>query len=280
MDTSNAKQIILDKIERLPSLPDVVTKVLSLVEDEGSSIRAVGDLISRDQAIASQLLKTVNSTFYGLKEKISTIHHAAVIVGLEEVKNLVLTIATFQTLRSTKERSSLSHEKLWKHSLRSSLLGHLIAQKVGGVNPEVTLTASLLHDIGKLVLDCCCSPEYERVLEKVRTRGAGMIDTEEEILGFNHADAGGWLCEGWSFPPILVFPILFHHHVEKASEEYSRTTSIVHIADVLSHHQEAAAQGAGEIRGIQRAAQKQLKLQNDDLQKIVAHLKKEEAGRI
>ena len=85
MDKSNAKKIILDKVERLPSLPDIVTKVLSLVEDEGSSIREVGDLISRDHAISSQLLKVVNSSYYGLKEKVSTIQHATVIVGLQEV---------------------------------------------------------------------------------------------------------------------------------------------------------------------------------------------------
>ena len=271
MDKSNAKNIILAKVERLPSLPDIVTKVLSLVEDEGSSIREVGDLISRDQAISSQLLKIVNSTFYGLKEKVSSIQHATVIVGLQEVKSLVLTIAAFKTLHETKSQTSLNREALWKHSLRCSLLGHTIAQKVGGVNPETTLTASLLHDIGKLVLDCFFSSEYESVLENIRKKEMSGVKAEEEILGFNHADTGGWLCEGWSFPSTLVSPIFFHHRVEQASEEHIRMTSIVHLADSLAKHQEDK-----KPLTIQHAAQKNLKLQGDDLDKILEHLTKEE----
>jgi HD-like signal output (HDOD) protein len=271
MDNSNAKNIILAKVERLPSLPDIVTKVLSLVEDDGSSIREVGDLISRDQAISSQLLKIVNSTFYGLKEKVSSIQHATVIVGLQEVKSLVLTIAAFQTLHETKGQTSFSREDLWKHSLKCSLLGHTIAQKVGGVNPETTLTSSLLHDIGKLVLDCFFSPEYERVLEKIRAKEMSVVKAEEEILGFNHADTGGWLCEGWGFPPTLVSPIFFHHRVEQASEEHLRIRAIVHLADILSKHQEDK-----QPRSIQPAAQKNLKLHSDDLDKILEHFTQEE----
>jgi HD-like signal output (HDOD) protein len=276
MDKSNAKNIILEKVERLPSLPDIVTKVLSLVEDEGSSIREVGNLISRDYAISSQLLKIVNSTFYGLKEKVSTVQHATVIVGLQQVKSLVLAIAAFKTLHETKSQTSLSREGLWKHSLKSSLVGHIISQAVGGVNPETTLTASLLHDIGKLVLDSFFSSEYEKVLEQVRTQGISMVEAEEEILGFTHADTGGWLCEGWSFSPILVVPILFHHRVEQASEEHIRMTAIVHLADILSKHQEIEKREDKQPRTSQLAAQKQLKLQSDDLDKIIEHLKEEE----
>ena len=276
MDKSTAKNIILDKVERLPSLPDIVTKVLSLVEDEGSSIREVGDLISRDHAVSSQLLKVVNSSYYGLKEKVSTIQHATVIVGLQEVKSLVLAIAAFQTLHETKSQTSLSRKGLWRHSLKCSLVGHTIGQKVGDVNPETTLTASLLHDIGKLVLDCFFPSEYEGVLVNVRTKGISMVKAEEEILGFNHADTGGWLCEGWSFPSILVFPIFFHHRVEQASEEHIRMTSIVHLADILSKHQEIENREDRNLRTIQLAAQKNLKLQSDDLDKIIEDLTKEE----
>ena len=276
MDKSNAKTIILDKVKRLPSLPDIVAKVLSVVEDDGSSIREVGDLISRDQAISSQLLKIVNSTFYGLKEKVSSIQHATVIVGLQEVKSLVLTIAAFQTLHEVKSQASLSREGLWKHSLQCSLLGHIIGQKVGGVNPETTLTASLLHDIGKLVLDCFFSSEYERVLENVTAKGINMFEAEEQILGFNHADTGGWLCEGWSFPPTLIDPIFFHHRVEQASEEHIRMTSIVHLADILANHQADDNRADKKPRIIQSAAQKNLKLHSDDLDKIIEHFTKEE----
>ena len=98
-----------------------------------------------------------------------------------------------------------------------------------------------------------------------------VVKAEEEILGFNHADTGGWLCEGWGFPPTLVSPIFFHHRVEQASEEHIRMTSIVHLADILANHQ-----ADKQPRSIQPAAQKNLKLHSDDLDKILEHFTQEE----
>jgi HD-like signal output (HDOD) protein len=98
-----------------------------------------------------------------------------------------------------------------------------------------------------------------------------VVKAEEEILGFDHADTGGWLCEGWRFPPTLVSPIFFHHRVERASEEHIRITAIVHLADILSRHQEGK-----KPQNIQLAAQKNLKLHSADLDKILEHLTQEE----
>ena len=115
----------------------------------------------------------------------------------------------------------------------------------------------------------------KRILEKVRANGISMVDAEENIFGFNHADVGGWLCEGWSFPPILVVPISFHHDVEKASEEYSRMTSIVHSADILSKQQETDNNEDNRMPNFHPAAQKQLQLKSENFDEIREHLKSE-----
>lgn len=276
MNKAEARKNIIDKVERLPSLPDVVTRVLTFVEGENTSIKELGNLISHDHSIAAQLLKVVNSSFYGFKEKVSSIQYATVIMGLREIKSLVMAIAVFKTLNEANSQTSFDREQLWKHSLKSSLVGKILIKKIGVVKPEASLIASLLHDIGKLVLDCFLPSEYETVQEKVRTSGVSIVEAEEEILGFNHADAGGWLCERWGLPSVLVVPIFFHHNVAKANEEYTIITSIVHLADILSNYLEIENNEDNKVRNIQPIAKKSLKLQGDDLEKIIEQLAQEE----
>ena len=104
MDKEEARKIIIDKVERLPSLPDVVAEVLTLVDDENSSMKELGNLISHDHSIAAQLLKVVNSSFYRLREKVLSIQYATVIVGVREIKSLVMAIAAFKTISATRKR--------------------------------------------------------------------------------------------------------------------------------------------------------------------------------
>jgi HD-like signal output (HDOD) protein len=147
---------------------------------------------------------------------------------------------------------------------------------VGGTDLESTFTASLLHDIGKLVLDVFLTREYAKVLEKVRLNGVSVLEAEEEVMGFSHADVGGWLCERWKFPPLLTFPISFHHQVEKVDKNYMQMTSIIHLADILCKRAHIGNSGDNKIPTIQIPAQKYLNMKEDDLERIIEELKQEE----
>jgi HD-like signal output (HDOD) protein len=276
MDPVKAKSIIIDKIKDLPTLPDVINKVLALVGDENTSAKKLGSLISYDQAISSRLLKVANSAYYGFMKKVATAQHAIVILGFKEVKSLVLGIAVFDTMKGASSETSLMREDFWMHSMGSALAGQIICKKVGGTDLESTFTASLLHDIGKLVLDVFLTREYAKVLEKVRLNGVSVLEAEEEVMGFSHADVGGWLCERWKFPPLLTFPISFHHQVEKVDKNYMQMTSIIHLADILCKRAHIGNSGDNKIPTIQIPAQKYLNMKEDDLERIIEELKQEE----
>jgi len=276
MDRAKAKNIIIDKVRDLPTLPDVIQKVLDLVGDEDTSAKKLGNLISYDQAISSRLLKVANSAYYGFMRKIATIQHAIVILGFKEVKSLVLGIAVFDTMKGVSGETSFMREEFWMHSMGCALAGQFICKKVGGVDSETVFTASLLHDIGKLVLDVFFTQEYAKVLEKVRVNGISIVEAEEDVMGFNHADVGGWLCDRWKFPPILSFPISFHHQMEKVDKNYMRIISIVHLADILCKRAHIGNSGEKKIPVIHLPAQEHLKLKDDDLEKIVEQLRQEE----
>jgi len=276
MDPLKAKNIILNKVKDLPTLPEMIHKVLALVGDEQTSAKKLGNLISYDQAISSRLLKVANSAYYGFMSEIATVQHAIVVLGFKEIKSLATGIAVFDTMKGASSETSFMREEFWMHSIGCALAGQVICKKVGGVDEGIAFTSSLLHDIGKLVLDGFFSPEYGKVMEKVQMSGMSMVEAEEEVLGFNHADVGGWLCERWKFPPLLVSSISFHHQVENVDANYILMTSIVHLADILCKRAQIGSGGDNKIPDIQLPAQKHLKLQEDDLGKMVEQLKQEE----
>ncbi len=268
MDSVKARKIIISKIRDLPTLPDMIHKALALVGDEATTAKKLGSLISYDQAISSRLLKVANSAYYGLMQKVATVQHAIVILGFKEVKSLVLGIAVFDTMKGSGSETSLSQEEFWMHSMGTALAGQIVCKKLGKGDLETTFTASLLHDIGKLVLDVFFNQEYAKVLEKVRVHGEGMVEAEQEVMGFSHADVGGWLCEKWKLPPVLTCPISFHHQVEKVDKDYLGITSIVHLADILCKRAHIGNSGDNKIPDIQLLPREYLKLEEDDLKEL------------
>jgi len=276
MSRTKAKNIIIDKVKCLPTLPGMIHKVLDLVQDEGTSARKLGNLIAYDQAISSRLLKVANSAYYGFMREITTVQHAIVILGLKEVKSLTLGITVFDAINKKDKEASIMREDFWMHSIGCALAGQVICKRVPGVDVESTFTAALLHDIGKLVLDNFFTQEYGKVLEKVYQNGISMIEAEEEVIGFNHADVGGLLCDRWKFPSILVAPISFHHQLEKADAKHLQMTSVVHLADILCKRAQIGNGGDNKICPPHSLAKEHLKLEEPDLDTIVEELKQEE----
>jgi len=275
MNSVKAKNIIIDKVKGLPTLPGMMHQVLALVQDEGTSARRLGNLISHDQAISSRLLKVANSAYYGLMREIATVQHAIVILGFKEVKSLTLGITVFDAINKTNEQVFFNREEFWMHSIGCALAGQIICNKIRGVDAETTFTAALLHDIGKLVLDSFFTQEYEKVLDRVHTNGMSIVEAEDKVMGFNHANVGGLLCERWKFPATLVIPINFHHQLEKVDIKHMQVTAIVHLADILCKRAQIGNGGDNQIPPLHQLAKKHLKLEKRDIDTMVEKLKQE-----
>jgi putative nucleotidyltransferase with HDIG domain len=272
MDQEKAKQLISEKIKNLPTLPDIVQKLITLIQDEKTSAGDLSKLISYDQAISIKLLKVANSAYYGFLKEVATIQHAIVILGFEEVKRLSLGISILNFMN---DESSLIMQDLWKHSVGCSLAAQIISKKIN-VEPDITPTSSLLHDIGKLVLDNVFNKEYKAVLENVKTEKSSTLDAEKEILGFDHADVGLWLCTKWKLPPVLILPIAYHHQVEKADKDTILNVSIVHLADIVCHKADMGHYENALIPPFQEAAKNILRINEEDMGPMVEDLQGEE----
>lgn len=222
----------LTKIKNLPTLPLVANNVIKLTQNPDTTSFEIAEAISQDQALASKVLKTANSAYYGFPRKITTINYAIVVLGLNNIKNIVLSTSIMAQFAKKDETPLFDREDFWKHSLLCGIISKKISEHMGITNSEEMFMCGLLHDFGKMILDSFFHDEFILALELSMEKKITLMDAENKIFGFNHAGVGALLLKKWSLPPSLVRAVKYHHSPEESLSAV-RTASIVHVADYL-----------------------------------------------
>src|SRR3954471_4793714 len=168
----------------LPSLPAIAVQVLELTQNHNVDIAEIARTISRDPALSGKILRTVNSSFYGRPQHVSTISHALVILGLQSVKTLVLGFSLLTSLSKDKPRG-FKHLDYWKRSAYAASAARVLCSKLKSVQQEEAFLAALLQDIGMLVLDRVLGEEYGRVCASAGSH-AELRDRERQALQTDH----------------------------------------------------------------------------------------------
>jgi two-component system, cell cycle response regulator len=213
----------------LPTVPAVALQVLELAQKPDVDIAPIARIISRDPALAGKILRTVNSSFYGRSQHISSISHALVILGLQSVKTLVLGFSLVGNL-SKQKGGGFDHMLYWKRCIFSATAARSIAAKVNLVQQEEAFIAALLCDIGVLVLDQVMADTYGQLHARAADHN-GLRELELAELGMDHSEAGRMLVEQWNLPPLLSVPISYHHRPAEVQDESLRPlTELVELS--------------------------------------------------
>lgn len=233
----------------LPTLPAVAVQVLELAQQAEADLPEIARVISRDPALSSRILRTVNSSFYGRSQNVGTISHALVLLGLAAVKTLVLGFSLVSNLSSRKPQG-FKHVVYWKRSIYAATAARSLGKRLNLPDVEEAFLAALLQDIGMLVLDAVLGDEYGTVYDKAPSH-ADLTAEEQRALGTNHAEVGGVLAADWKLPAVLVTPIANHHSPQAVSDaRMKKLTEAVALsglcADVFV--EEMAAQPIAEVR--------------------------------
>jgi len=225
------ERIILKTVD-IPSLPPIAMKVMSLIEDDYASLKALEEIISRDQGFATRLLRIANSPFYGLDRKIDSISQAILIIGFETLKSLV--VAT--SLRDLHRKFGVFEQRLWEHSLGVALCSSLLAMITNFATPEEALVCGLVHDVGKTVINNAMPEIYVQVYERVSKEKRPVIEIEDEVIGFNHTIIGNLIAKKWKLPEKLEMVITYHHtfpYPNYEDQAFSDICNIVRVADQI-----------------------------------------------
>jgi putative nucleotidyltransferase with HDIG domain len=257
----------IERISNLPTLPNLLQKFNEMIKDPKISMDTLGKELSKDQVITSKLLKLVNSAFYGFPGRISTISHALVLLGYDALKGLIITSSIFENLSPTAY-------PLWRHSIAVSLASRKIATKLSLQDREEFAVAGLLHDIGKVILHMEAPQEYRAVVDYARSSGQPLWMTESEMLGFDHATIGLWICEEWTLPAKLAIPIGYHHMVNKA-QDHKKRVAVVALADTVVRGMGSGAEGDLFLEETDPLIEEQLPLTGGLIENLVEEIEPE-----
>lgn len=195
-------EAILAGIDRLPTLPTVATRLLSISSAEDVNLDEIIHLIESDPAMSTTILRMCRSADKGLGDQITTVRRAVIMLGLETVQVAALSVHVFDQLQNDDHEGAFDYNGFWVHSLTVACGAESIARAHPslGVSPDEAYLAGLLHDLGKVALDLILPKAYERVLEMAAKKRCALCLIERTMLGLDHHTAGKRLAEHWGLP--------------------------------------------------------------------------------
>jgi len=261
------KKIILNRLTELPPMPQVMFKAREIMDDPTAGFRALAEILEKDQAMATRVLRLSNSAYYGLAGKVTSVQHAAVLLGYKTVGEVVAMAISSKLLGESLEGYKMNSGDLWKHSLAVAIASRLIAGKRHKELENDAFSAGLIHDAGKIILNRYVSERSGAFEEYMSDEGKSFLDAEKEILGFDHSEIAAEMCNVWKIPKSLAAAISFHHYPAQSNDNV--LAAIVHVADSLSLMSGIGSGVDGMLYRMDHRAQETLGLSEDDLRGVL-----------
>ncbi len=234
MGSSSKLDQLLEEVVTLPSLPSTVAHITQLLNNPDATLQEVGKALAADTSLALKTLRLVNSAYYGVREKVNTVEHAAVLLGMKVIKNLVFTAAVFDSLQFGEEdllRHNVACGIAMKYLLAS---GHVQAE--GLDNADEGFVFGLLHDVGKIIMHHCMEEDARAVMEACVGRELTAVEAEHEVIGVDHAEIGARLAQRWKLSEDLIDAIAGHHDLSRCSDPANRKiAAILAVADYVAY---------------------------------------------
>lgn len=215
MADSNIRNL-LENTTDFPSLPDIIQKVLILSGDPNASLLSISQIIEKDPALSTQVLKLVNSPLTPVARSIKNMKEAVPLVGAEEIRNITLMLSLLQMFPA---EFAPFYEKIFQQSLCAAISSEFIAQKAGMKNQSDIFLAGLLLFIGKFLFVHYLSDQYVEVVNEAELRAIRLETVEREMLGLTNMEAGEILCRKWSLPDSISHSIVYRTDFQKGLKE-------------------------------------------------------------
>lgn len=224
-------QSVVGNIESLPSLPRIYNQLVAALSDPEAGIEEVAQIVEQDLAITAKILQLVNSSFFGISREITHIGQATAYLGINTVRDLVLSTEVFSSFEGRKMARgfSMEHEH-WHSTACARIAKKLVDDKAIS---DLSFLAAMLHDLGKMILSSNLPEEYGALLERHKTLGGSLEDMETQLLGTTHAEVGGYLLGLWGMPYPIVEAVANHHQPARVEHSSFDVLGIVYVANAL-----------------------------------------------
>ncbi len=218
---------------QLPSLPAVAVELIEMTSRPDLDLRQIAALIETDQALSVKIIRTVNSSYYGLPRPCASINQAIVYLGLNCVKTLALGFCLVDSVDDD-DGIGFDYASYWRHELYSAAAARLIAGATEKVEDDTAFLAALVQDIGMPALYRAFRDVYLQVIDLARGKHANLLGIEQRAIKITHAEVGAALAERWNLPPELVACIRYHHESDQANSEHQTIVRIVELSQIAA----------------------------------------------
>ncbi|GHV63219.1 histidine kinase [Spirochaetia bacterium] len=236
---------VTEYIQKMPSLPTSVAKVLEVCNNPQLSPADLNHVISLDPVLVGRVLKLINSAYYSLDKRVTNLVRAIIMLGINTVKNLALSSTVMSQLSSKRDLKGLNMADFWQHSLCVGVISKLLAQK-RGINSKLVeeyFTCGLLHDLGKIPLNSILSKEYLVTVKKADDLHTSLFKVENDTLGTNHCVLGGMIVNAWKLEGVVGDVIMDHHQYAAYQGSNKDILYTVAVADWFASAKEIGFSG-------------------------------------
>lgn len=223
-------QALLNKFTELKTLPHVAIRLSKLISDENSNIREFENLIKMDPTLVLRLLRTANSSYYGLRQKISSISRAVILIGRENLRNMIVTVALKDIFESGSSEDVFSKRQLWLHCAAVAICSQMISERIFSKKGDDAFLCGILHDIGMIVENQVAHDLFIQACKTYEPKSKPITDYEREIIGTDHCAVGYLLIRDWQLP-VEVQEGIKQHHRKLEDVSPSSITGIIQIAE-------------------------------------------------
>lgn len=235
----NKSELALSNVYNLPAMSATMLEVSKLLDDPSTNTAALSKIIGKDQGLSTKILSIANSPLYGLTRKVSTIDFAILIIGYQDIKNIVVALTMVDSFKNKSDKF-FDQNSFWMHSMLAGTASKRVAEDLGFKIGSEAFVAGLLHDLGVPVMHKFFKNEFESIVNDIRENNTPTLEAEINQLGMDHQEIGHFLANKWSLPEHLSTSIRYHHKPSEAPEN-DVLTSIVHLVDYMTQKLEVGS---------------------------------------
>ena len=225
---------LVTKLEPISSLPEVVERLKNELKNPYATVEDVDQIIKNDPNLTALLLRIANSSFYGFPKKVETASQAIRMIGIEQIRILMLGVSVVDYFKNLDGFNCLDLRSFWEHSVATGIACKKIASIRRDHNSEIYFVMGLIHAIGRMILFVQVPDTMNNIIKKSKEKRIPLSRAESEIMGFNNAEIAAEILSKWRYPQKIVRSIKYQYYPSKAGD-YIIEASTLHIANIIVH---------------------------------------------
>ena len=270
-------QMIIDRLDELPTLPSVVYELSRVINDPMSSTSDVERIMANDQSLTIKVLKLANSAYYAIPGGVSNLQRAIGYIGYDTIHQLVLSASIMNAL-DTQASEQFDINQFWKHSIGVAMAAETTARFVHYKTPSDLFTCGLVHDMGKIATFKLAPETFLETVRFAQVNRLSLHEAEEQLDSPKHTVIGRELANKWRLPSIIQASAGHHHQKEMSlraglSYEMNNIVDIVFLSNLLIHALQFGHSGHIKVLGVPNEVLLRMRLTPEKLKDLIGKIR-------